>query len=720
MAEYVDLNLIRSGDNDTQVWAFRPHPLYGSLFYVGEAGSFTVSGLTSGDYDWVVHAINTSTGAIDSTLTGSITSSTTVTIDYDDMTNVSILSIEVMTSGGTSGNGLTAGDDAVAFLRINDSDPNDPLLTGKTSFTDSLLASWTVTYSRNYESTFPIEIEIFEGNASGDQFGYATSISDNGNIIVVGAPFETFSSVASSGKAYIYRNTTSGWALDLTIDPKTTAEQCGSCVAVSGDGNTVAVSSPYNNETGTQRGLVRIYQWDGFSWTQLGSGIYGLQNAELSGNDTNSVALSYNGRIIAIGSSAYDSSISATDNVGVARVYEWDGTSWSIKGSSIVGKVGEDQKLGDCVSLSDSGLTLAVGILEGTFGVTNSGTAKVFTWDGFDWNQIGQTLSGDAANDQFGGSLQLSSDGKTLVVGAYFSDEFTLDQGKSQVYRYSQGQWEELGSPVDNRGYTVAISNDGNIISASRPYSQTIYMHYLSNGEWEEYDTFTGANNFGYSFGMDSKGQYMVVGERGFDSSKGRIKILQTRPSLPYNLITLDESSVFPMYGRIQVSNTPLSESYSSYSLAFRIKPYGLSDNVLGGSTHSTDIVSYLSNSGNGLTVKLVENGSTSEQKIVTELTDGTNTTTTENIITGEYTANTPWLNFILRYSPTDGLETILDGLSQTDTTIVNINSALDELVLFGNSGLPYQSHLLLSHFNFFSRYLEDAEVALLNQQLSG
>ena len=90
-------------------------------------------------------------------------------------------------------------------------------------------------------------------------------------------------------------------------------------------------------------------------------------------------------------------------NSGHVRVYQWDGSAWS-QGSSIVGEAALDES-GYAVSLSSDGKTLAVGSPYNDGNGTNAGHARVYVWDGSDWVQRGDDLDGEGAGDEFGKSV---------------------------------------------------------------------------------------------------------------------------------------------------------------------------------------------------------------------------------------------------------------------------------------------------------------------------
>ena len=55
-------------------------------------------------------------------------------------------------------------------------------------------------------------------------------------------------------------------------------------ISISKDGNIIAVSSPGNDSTGTDRGFVKVYSWNGSSWVQRGETFYGISNNDTISN----------------------------------------------------------------------------------------------------------------------------------------------------------------------------------------------------------------------------------------------------------------------------------------------------------------------------------------------------------------------------------------------------------------------------------------------------
>ena len=92
-------------------------------------------------------------------------------------------------------------------------------------------------------------------------------------------------------------------------------------VSLSFDGSTVAIGAYGNDGNGSNSGHVRIFNFDGSSWNQLGNNIEGESFDDQSGS---SVSLSSDGSIVAIGASENDGNGSSSGHV---RVYRMNFTS---------------------------------------------------------------------------------------------------------------------------------------------------------------------------------------------------------------------------------------------------------------------------------------------------------------------------------------------------------------------------------------------------------
>ena len=145
----------------------------------------------------------------------------------------------------------------------------------------------------------------------------------------------------------------------------------------------------------------------------IGSTIYGAVADDTFGH---SVASSDNGNIIAIGAPHNDDNGDGSSHV---KVFEYIGNVWIQKGSTLIGDEASIYS-GFSLSLSSDGLTLAIGAKNKTLvGNNNIGYVVVYEFTNGNWIQKGGNfIAGEAAEDQFGWSVSLSSNGNRIAISS--------------------------------------------------------------------------------------------------------------------------------------------------------------------------------------------------------------------------------------------------------------------------------------------------------------
>ena len=176
-----------------------------------------------------------------------------------------------------------------------------------------------------------------------------------------------------------------------------------------------------------------------------------------------SVAISANGTTAIVGA--------PSDNSGTGAVWVFirSGLTWTQQGEKITGG-GEAgaARFGGSVALSANGNTALVGGAEDNAG---TGAAWVFTRAEGKWTQQGEkfTESEAIAEGHFGISAALSAEGNTALIGGGFVSEGTTKLGAARIFTRSEGKWTQLErlKPAEETkgaefGTAVALSGDGN------------------------------------------------------------------------------------------------------------------------------------------------------------------------------------------------------------------------------------------------------------------
>jgi hypothetical protein len=361
-----------------------------------------------------------------------------------------------------------------------------------------------------------------------DEFGRSVALSDDGNTLAVGAPNEGSSttginstpneSALDAGTVYVYTRSAGSWSQEAYVKASNTGagDQFGSSVALSGDGNTLAVGAAMEdssstginstpNELTSNAGAVYVYSRGAGSWSQ--EAYVKASNTGDSVGFGNPVALSGDGNTLAVGA-AFESSSSTGINstpdesamaAGAAYVYTRSAGSWSQQAYVKASNTEFFDMFGTSVALSGDGNTLAVGATNEASSATGingmpdesafaAGAVYVYTRTGTTWaQQAFVKASNTGADDQFGTSVALSGDGNALAVGAPLEDgngagidstqnDDATNAGAVYFFTRTAGTWSQkayvkASNTVSNTGAfdlfgtSVALSGDGNTLA---------------------------------------------------------------------------------------------------------------------------------------------------------------------------------------------------------------------------------------------------------------
>ena len=271
-----------------------------------------------------------------------------------------------------------------------------------------------------------------DGEAADDYSGYSVSLSSDGKRVAIGAIVNDGNG-NRSGHVRVYDWNGTAWAkVGGDIDGEAPGDRSGVSVSLSSDGKWVAIGAFTNAGNGNGSGHVRVYKYSGTAWVQAGGDIDGEAADDLSGY---SVSLSSDGQTVAIGAHLNDNG-NGNDS-GHVRVYEYNGTNWIQVGADIDGEAANDLS-GSSVSLSSDGTRVAIGAYFNDNGNgTNSGHVRIYEYSGTAWVQVGDDIDGEAGGDRSGTPVSLSSDGQTVAIGAHLNDGNGTDSGHVRVYRFA-------------------------------------------------------------------------------------------------------------------------------------------------------------------------------------------------------------------------------------------------------------------------------------------
>jgi surface protein len=296
-----------------------------------------------------------------------------------------------------------------------------------------------------------------DGEAGSDNFGYRVSMSSDGSRVAIGA-IGNDENGNLSGHVRIYQYNNNSWSqLGADIDGEAQGDQSGRSVSMSSDGSRVAIGAPYNNGSGSNSGHVRIYDYNGSAWVQVGADIDGEAEGDVSGY---SVSISSDGSRVAIGAYGNDANGSSSGHV---RIYDYNGSAWVQVGADIDGEAASDQS-GESVSISSNGSRVAIGawLNDGTSSSINDnrGHVRIYDYNGSAWVQVGEDIDGEAASDSSGRSVSMSSDGSRVAIGATYNSGNGTNSGHVRVY--------SAGPTTSPATLTITSNDSDNLITSGQ------------------------------------------------------------------------------------------------------------------------------------------------------------------------------------------------------------------------------------------------------------
>lgn len=361
---------------------------------------------------------------------------------------------------------------------------------------------------------------------SNDLFGHSIALSTDGSTLAVGATGQS-SDANNSGAVYVFTHDGTAWSPQATIKPNVVGvgDRFGSSVALSADGNTLAVGANRessnatginNNETNTDAdnsGAVYVFTRTDTDWSQ--QAYIKASNTRFNNYFGSSVTLSANGNTLAVGAHLEDGNAtgingnqtqgSVGNNTGAVYVFVRDDDSWTQQAYVKSFNTGSEHRFGQSIALSADGNTLAVGAYRENSDATDtcvpgeeecdsamanndaslSGAVYVYTRSDTTWTEEAYVkASNTGAGHRFGRSVALAADGNTLAVGAFEEDSDATDVGGDQsnsnaedsgavyVFTRSGTTWTQQAyikasntRERDRFGWSLALAADGNTLA---------------------------------------------------------------------------------------------------------------------------------------------------------------------------------------------------------------------------------------------------------------
>ncbi len=149
---------------------------------------------------------------------------------------------------------------------------------------------------------------------------------------------------------------------------------------------------------------------------------------------------------------------------------------WVQIGQDIDGEAAFDNS-GNSVSISSDGSVVAIGAFNNDGNGNATGHVRIYKNTDGTWIQVGADIDGEAAGDRSGRSVSLSSDGSIVAIGAAGNAGNGSFAGHVRIYKNSNNTWSQVGADIDGElagdysGYSVSISSNGSIVAIGAIYN---------------------------------------------------------------------------------------------------------------------------------------------------------------------------------------------------------------------------------------------------------
>ena len=360
-----------------------------------------------------------------------------------------------------------------------------------------------------------------------DQFGASVALSHDGDTLAVGAHWDDSLAVGidgdqgnhtyNPGSVYVFQRTGESWAQQAYVKASNAdgSDQFGIDLALSGDGNTLAVGAfgedssaagvggNQNDKSASESGAVYVFTRDASTWSQ---------QAYIKASNTSAhayfgvdLALDASGDTLAVGSwfessnatgVGGDQGNTAAPDSGAVYVYTRTGGTWSHQAYVKASNTSPGDWFGDGIALSGDGKTMAIGAPNEDSNATgidgdqandaaiDAGAVYVFRRDADSWAQEAYVKSSNIGpGDLFGTAVQLSADGNIMAVaglledsratgvGGDQADDLAPDAGAVYVFRRAGEAWSQQAyvkapnTHADDRFGSIALSADASTMA---------------------------------------------------------------------------------------------------------------------------------------------------------------------------------------------------------------------------------------------------------------
>jgi len=358
-----------------------------------------------------------------------------------------------------------------------------------------------------------------------DNFGFSLSLSEDGNVLAVGAPNESSSAAGingdeinneapSSGAVYLFQRSGSGWSQSSYIKASNAeaTDVFGYSVELSRDGSTLAVGAinessdatgidgDQDNNSAYLSGAVYVFFKKDDIWRQ--QAYVKASNPDSLDRFGRQVALSNNGDTLVVSSTvessgSNDQTDNSAPNAGAVYIFTRINNNWIQQAFLKAENVGASDRFGYSIAISADGQMIAVGAPEedsNAIGVDgdsvnnaadNAGAVYQFVRTNDTWTQSAYIKAHVSTLDnRFGENIALTADGKFLAISATREDSegkgidgdstvsAKINSGAVFIFTQSSDIWRQTRyvkasntDKIDYFGESLGFSDDGSTLA---------------------------------------------------------------------------------------------------------------------------------------------------------------------------------------------------------------------------------------------------------------
>lgn len=374
---------------------------------------------------------------------------------------------------------------------------------------------------------------------------FGASVSISGDRMAVGSPRDHTQGF-HAGRVDIYEWDGTDWILmGNPLYAQGERELFGNNLKL--EGNRLAVVAATNTEAIDPVGYVQVFDWDGQAWMPLGDPMY----ADTAVQEFFGTSIDLRGNRIAF---TYPNT-ETPPVVYSSTVYEWNGTDWNQLGTPLLSGNTKTN-----LALTDNLLIVSAPSINQNFPETWGGGVYTFAFDGTDWMGI-DTLRGPHGS-QYGYALE--TDGDLLAVSAWGQ---TGSNGFVEFREWNGSNWDQIGDQLTGSngstgfGFQLAIEEDVLAVgSAEEIFNDgnpaTVRVYKRTGDSWDERGQFSYVTQTQQYTALEISQETVAIGLALNNQNRGFVRLYDLSGVTSNHSFTVHPLSVYPnpTTGQLQVT----------------------------------------------------------------------------------------------------------------------------------------------------------------------